>query len=57
MAAALAAEADVICTNNLAHFPEPVMSDLGVEVMTPDALLCRYSLMPNDRSAVEKMIW
>ena len=41
MAAALAAEADVICTNNLAHFPEPVLSDLGLEVMTPDCLLCR----------------
>ncbi|MDR2381207.1 MAG: hypothetical protein LBE08_08575 [Bifidobacteriaceae bacterium] len=37
-ATALAAEADTICTSNLKHFPEPVMDDLGLVIMTPDTL-------------------
>ena len=41
LAAALAAEADIICTSNLADFPEPVVAGLGFSVMTPDELLCR----------------
>lgn len=40
MAAALAAGADLICTNNIAHFPGPIMEDLGLGVMTPDDLFC-----------------
>ena len=38
MATALAAEADIICTNNIKHFPSMVMDDLGLIAMTADAL-------------------
>jgi predicted nucleic acid-binding protein len=40
LAAAIAAEATVLCTANTKDFPESVMASMGVEVMTPDALLC-----------------
>lgn len=39
MAAAVAAEATVLCTANTKDFPEDVVGQLGFEVMTPDALL------------------
>ncbi len=39
LAAALAAEATVLCTANTRDFPEDIAAFLGVEVMTPDALL------------------
>ena len=38
MAAALAAGADIICTNNLKHFPRAWLARLGVSVMSPDDL-------------------
>ncbi|MDR1426481.1 MAG: PIN domain-containing protein [Bifidobacteriaceae bacterium] len=38
MAAALAAEADIICTSNLKHFPRAELAKLGVAVMSPDDL-------------------
>jgi hypothetical protein len=38
MAAALAAQADIICTNNLKHFPRAELARLGVAVMSPDDL-------------------
>jgi predicted nucleic acid-binding protein len=38
MATALTAEADIICTSNLKHFPKAVMDDLGLVAMTPDTL-------------------
>jgi len=41
IAAALAAGADIICTNNIVHFPEPVMDDLDLAALTPDELFCR----------------
>jgi hypothetical protein len=41
MAAAVAAEATVICTNNIKHFPKAVMDRHGLVAMTADALLCR----------------
>ncbi|MDR0945747.1 MAG: PIN domain-containing protein [Bifidobacteriaceae bacterium] len=41
IAAALAVEATIICTNNVKHFPSNVMSELGLTVMTPDALFLR----------------
>jgi hypothetical protein len=39
VAAALAAEAQFICTHNLRHFPADVMASLGLIVVTPDELL------------------
>lgn len=39
IAAAVAAEATVLCTANTKDFPEDVAGPLGFEVMTPDALL------------------
>lgn len=41
IAAALAAEASVLCTSNTKDFPSQVMDALGVEVLTPDQLLSR----------------
>jgi len=41
IAAALTAEATIICTNNTRDFPGQVMDPLGIAVMTPDALLAR----------------
>jgi hypothetical protein len=40
LAAAVAAEATVLCTANTKDFPGSVVASLGVETMTPDALLC-----------------
>jgi predicted nucleic acid-binding protein len=40
LAAALAAEADAICTMNNKHFPAEVVSVLGIRVVSPDDLLC-----------------
>jgi hypothetical protein len=40
LAAAIAAEATVPCTANTKDFPESVTASLGVEMMTPDGLLC-----------------
>jgi predicted nucleic acid-binding protein len=39
LAAALAAEANVLCTSNIRDFPIEVVESLGVEVLTPDQLL------------------
>ena len=41
IAAALAAEADVICTENTRDFPRAVATGLGFDVMRPDELICR----------------
>jgi len=41
LAAAVAAEATVLCTSNTRDFPADVMQVLGVEVLTPDQLLSR----------------
>jgi predicted nucleic acid-binding protein len=38
-AAALAAEATIICTSNTKDFPENVAAELGLQILTPDALL------------------
>jgi predicted nucleic acid-binding protein len=40
LAAALAAEADVLCTANIKDFPDVVMSTFGIEVLAPDSLIC-----------------
>lgn len=39
LTAAIAAEATVLCTANIKDFPGPVVASLGLNVMTPDALL------------------
>ncbi len=39
LAAAIAAEATVLCTANISDFPAQVTSALGLEVITPDELL------------------
>lgn len=41
LAAALAAEATVLCTANTKDFPTGLVEALGVEVLTPDQLLSR----------------
>ena len=41
LAAALAAEATVLCTSNTKDFPDDVVTALGIEVLTPDELLSR----------------
>jgi predicted nucleic acid-binding protein len=39
LAAAIAAEATVLCTSNVSDFPHHVVVELGVEVLSPDELL------------------
>lgn len=41
LAAAITAEATVLCTANISHFAVPVVGELGLEVLTPDGLLIR----------------
>jgi len=42
-------EVDVIVTWTLRHFPEEVMVSSGIEVVTPDDLVCRLlALAPRD---------
>jgi predicted nucleic acid-binding protein len=41
LAAALAAEATVLCTSNTKDFPAEVAAAVGVDVLTPDQLLSR----------------
>jgi predicted nucleic acid-binding protein len=40
LAAAVAADADILCTANIKDFPEIVTRQLGLRVLTPDSLLC-----------------
>ncbi|MDN5768537.1 MAG: PIN domain-containing protein [Humibacillus sp.] len=39
LAAAVAAEADVLCTDNIKHFPPDAMATIGIEALTADELL------------------
>ena len=39
LAAALAAEADILCTSNVKDFPRNIASSFGITIMTPDELL------------------
>ena len=39
IASALTAQAEIICTNNIKHFPPTLLEPLGINVMTPDDLL------------------
>ncbi|MCA1847341.1 MAG: PIN domain-containing protein, partial [Actinobacteria bacterium] len=43
LAAAVAAEADVIVTLNTRHFPAAACEPHSIEVLTPDALLCEIA--------------
>jgi predicted nucleic acid-binding protein len=45
VAAAMRCEADCITTWNLRDFPATVMVELGIEVITPDELLCRLLVL------------
>jgi len=40
-AAALASQADIVCTANLTDFPARLAATLGFQVMSPDQLLCQ----------------
>lgn len=44
IAAALEADASIICTNNLKHFPADLMTRLGLVVLTPDELFTQLIL-------------
>lgn len=44
LATAIAAHAEYLCTNNTADFPETVMSQVGIERVTPDELLHRLAV-------------
>lgn len=39
LAAAVAAEADVLCTDNIKDFPASAMAEVGIEALTADTLL------------------
>lgn len=43
VAAAIAARATHLCTDNTVHFPHSVLHRLGIEVVTPDELLVRLA--------------
>ncbi|MDR2108404.1 MAG: PIN domain-containing protein [Coriobacteriales bacterium] len=57
LAAAIAAEADIICTANTKDFPRAALEPLGLEVMTPDAMLCELICeYPEEMLAVHKTV-
>lgn len=39
LVAAVSAEADILCTDNIKHFPPDVMTAVGIEALTADSLL------------------
>lgn len=43
LAAAVSAEVDILCTDNIKHFPPQVMAAVGIEVLSADALLSRLT--------------
>lgn len=45
LAAAVAAHADILCTNNVKDFPPEAMASVGIELLTADALLSRLVTM------------
>lgn len=45
LAAAVAAHADVLCTDNVKDFPPEAMASVGIELLTADALLSRLATM------------
>lgn len=57
LAAAITGEVDVLITWNLRHFPQEAVLVHGIEVLTPDDLVCRLmALAPQDtREAVEAL--
>ena len=56
LAAALAAEADILCTANTKDFPAEIVSAFGIEVLSPDELLCALiSSFPDKMLIVHQM--
>ncbi len=55
LAAAVAADAEVVVTLNLKHFPPEACEAVGVEAVSPDRFLCDlHDLAPHDiRAAIE----
>lgn len=45
LAAAVAAHADILCTDNVKDFPPEAMASVGIELLTADALLSRLVAM------------
>lgn len=43
LAAALAAEATVLCTSNTKDFPDSIVKAFGIDVVTPDQLLSQLA--------------
>lgn len=41
LAAAVTAHADILCTDNVKDFPPETLAQVGIELLTADALLCR----------------
>jgi hypothetical protein len=57
LAAALAAEADAICTMNTKDFPADAIARLGLGVASPDDLLCGLiAASPHEMAAVHAMV-
>lgn len=56
LAAAVAVNADVLCTDNLKDFPTDVMAAVGIQLMAPDALLSRLiSEFPREMCAAHRL--
>ncbi|GGR23795.1 PIN domain-containing protein [Deinococcus ruber] len=57
LAAAITAQADILITWNVRHFPQEAVSAWGIEMLTPDDLVCRlFALAPQDtRQSVEAL--
>ena len=61
LAAAVAAHADILCTDNLKDFPPEAMDAVGIELLNADALLARLvtahpsKMLAAHRSAVASL--
>lgn len=49
VAAAIAAEADILCTSNIKDFPDDVMKHAGIQLVTPDMLLTSLAITYPDQ--------
>lgn len=56
LAAAIAAEATVLCTSDVKHFPDDVMARVGIKRMTPDMLIAgMVTTDPDDMLEVHRL--
>ncbi len=57
LAAAIHADAELIVTQNLKHFPAEALTPHGIEALTPDTLICRLleAEPAATRTAIEKL--